>query len=134
VDLEKKSVALAFSRNYVRAKTPPGARKGIQGGAMVDGKPLVAPSSDFLDDIVNLFVHDKDIWVVTSTKVEGKGVQIDVFSSQGIYMDCFFLPLPEAPYQHLARPAPQVVMGDFLYAIEKSAEETYMIKKYRIGD
>jgi hypothetical protein len=59
---------------------------------------------------------------------------IDVFDSQGIYADCFFLPLPEAPNRHLALPAPQVVMGDFFYAIEKSAEETYMIRKYRIGD
>jgi hypothetical protein len=134
VELEKETVVLTFRRNYLRAKTPPEAKKGIQGGAMIAGKILTAPSPDFLDDIVNLFVHDKDIWVATSTRIVGKGIMIDVFNSQGVYTDCFFLPLPDAPDLDLARPAPQVVMGDFLYAIEKNADGTYMIKKYRIGN
>jgi hypothetical protein len=133
VDLEKENVAMTFRRTYIRAKTPPEAKKGIQGGAMIDGKVLTASSPDFLDDIVNLFAHDKDIWVATSTKIGGRGVMIDVFDSRGIYSDCFFLALPEAPDRDIGRPAPQVVMGDSFYAIEKSVDGTYTIRKYRIG-
>jgi len=100
---------------------------------MIDGKMVVAPAPEFLPDIVNLFIHDKDIWVATSTKSKDKGVLIDVFDSDGVYRDSFYLALPEPSDWNIARPAPQVVQGDYLYAIEKDAEESYMIKKYMIG-
>ena len=133
VDLEKQVILRTFKRKYESVKTSPEDRKGIQGGAMVDGKPVVAPAPEFTADVVNLFVHDKDIWIATSTKSKDKGVLIDVFNFEGIYSDSFYLPLPEPPDKNIARPAPQVVQGDFLYAIEKDAEGIYMIKKYRIG-
>ena len=100
---------------------------------MVDGKPVIAPAPEFTDDVVNLFIHDKDIWVATSTKSKGKGVLIDVFNFEGIYGDSFYLPLPDAADKVISRPAPQIVLGDFLYAIEKDADGIYMIKKYKIG-
>lgn len=133
VDLKKREIIRTFKRKYERVKTSPEDRKGIQGGAMVDGKPVIAPAPEFTADIVNLFVHDKDIWIATSTKSKDKGVLIDVFNFEGIYSDSFYLPLPEAPDKNIARPAPQVVMGDFLYALEKDADGIYMIKKYKIG-
>ena len=89
---------------------------------MIDGKPVIAPAPEFTADVVNLFVHDKDVWVATSIQGKEKGFLIDVFDFDGVYRDSFYLPLPEPPDKNIARPAPQVVLGDFLYAIEKDAE------------
>ena len=133
VDVERGEVLRSIRRKYERIKTSAEDKKGIRGGAMIDGKVVVAPAPEFAPDIVNLFIHDKDIWVATSTKSKDKGVLIDVFDSDGVYRDSFYLALPEPSDWNIARPAPQVVQGDYLYAIEKDAEESYMIKKYMIG-
>jgi hypothetical protein len=133
MDLEKRETLRTFKRKYARVKTRPEDRKGISGGAMIDGRSVIAPASEFTADVVNLFVHDKDVWVATSTQSKEQGVLIDVFDFDGVYRDSFYIPLPEAPDRNIARPAPQVVMGDYFFAIEKDAEGIYMIKKYKIG-
>jgi hypothetical protein len=132
LDVEDGSVSRLIRRLYERVKSPPELKEGIQGGAIVNGKPLVAPAPKYDNDIVNLFIHADDLWVATSTIDKEKGTLIDVFNSQGYYVDCFYVKLPKAPYKHLERPAPQVIAGDYLFAIEKNPDETYMIKKYKI--
>jgi hypothetical protein len=133
VDLKTGKIVRLIRRSYKRVKPPPDLAGGIRGGAMIDGKELVAPAPDYADDIVNLFLHEDYLWVATSVQDKDKGTLIDVFDSAGRYVDCFYMKLPIAPYSHLQRPSPHIVSGDFLYAIGKNPDETYSIIKYRMG-
>jgi hypothetical protein len=133
IELKTGRIKLLIRRPYDRVKQPPELAGGIRGGATIDGKPLVAPPPDYADDIVNLFLHGEDLWVATSARDKDKGTLIDVFDAEGRYIDCFYLELPVPPYRHLGLPPPHIVSGDFLYAIEKNPDDTFSIKKYRIG-
>ena len=133
LDVQSSVLARSITREYTRVKTPPEDQKGIAGGVMLDGKVVLAPAPTFAPDIVNLFAHGDEIWAVTSTKSGEKGVLVDVFSWEGAYLDCFYLRLPAPPDINVELPAPQVIQGDFLAAIEKNADETYIVRKYRIG-
>jgi hypothetical protein len=133
VDLKTGRIMRLIRRSYKRVKPPPDLAGGIRGGAIIDGKELVAPAPDYVDDIANLFLHEGDLWVATSVQDKDRGTLIDVFDPDGRYVDCFYIRLPAAPYKHLERPAPHIVSGNFLYAIEKNPDETYSIVKYRIG-
>jgi len=133
IDLKTGRIIRLIRRRYERVKPPPDLAGGIRGGPIIDGKELIAPAPDYADDIVNLFLHEADLWIVTSVQDKYKGTLIDVLDSDGRYVDCFYVKLPIAPYRHLQRPAPHIVSGNFLYAIEKTPDETYSIKKYRIG-
>jgi hypothetical protein len=133
LDVQSGVLARTITREYTRVKTPPEDQKRIAGGVMLDGKVVLAPAPPFAPDIVNLFAHGDEIWAVTSTKSGEKGVLVDVFSWEGAYLDCFYLRLPAPPDMNVELPAPQVIQGDFLAAIEKNADETYVVRKYRIG-
>jgi hypothetical protein len=133
VDLKTGRIMRLIRHSYKRVKPPPDLAGGLRGGAIIDGKELVAPAPDYVDDIANLFLHESDLWVATSVQDKDRGTLIDVFDPDGRYVDCFYMKLPAAPYRHLERPAPHIVSGNFLYAVEKNPDETYSIDKYRIG-
>ena len=71
-------------------------------------------------------------WAVTSTKDKAKGILIDVFDANGAYQDCFFLKLPEAAVRSLLSPGACALDREFFWVIERSEDETFAIKKYRI--
>jgi hypothetical protein len=133
IDMKNGKVIRVFSRKYERVKPSSDTEKSIRGGAMVDGKLLIAPAKKFVDDIVNFFVHDNELWVATSTKDKDKGVLIDVYNYEGTYTDSFYMKLPARAEINVTLPDSHVVSGDFLYAIEKNTDATYAIKKYKIG-
>jgi len=133
LDVQSGVLARTITREYARVLASPEDKLGSTGGAMIRGETIKVPVPKFAPDISNFFVHENEIWVATSTKAAGKGTLIDSYNWDGTYLDCFYLPLPVPPGPNVELPAPQVIQGDFLAAIEKNADETYVIRKYRIG-
>jgi len=133
MDLQSGVLIRTITREYARVKASPEDQLGNNGGAMIRGETFKVPVAKFAPDIVNLFAHGNEIWTVTSTKVKGKGILIDVFNWEGAYLDCFYLPLPAPPDNNVEQPAPQVIQGDSLAAIERNEDDTYIVRKYRIG-
>jgi len=133
LDTATGDVIRTLRRPYPRIKTPSEDRDGISGGVMIDGKAVKRPAPKYTADIIHLLPHGNELWVITSTRVKGKGDLIDVFDRNGIYTDCFYLPLPVWPEKHLTRPDPIALQGDFLLCLEKSEEGIYVLRKYKIG-
>ena len=122
-----------FKRAYERVKPEPLTEEQKKGGAMIGNKPFRPPEMKYQNDIRNLLARGDDIWAVTSTKDGAKGVLVDVFDGEGVYRDCFWLKLPEAASKSLLAPGQCALDGEFLWVVEKSEDETYAIKKYRVG-
>jgi len=119
-------VVREFRRAYPRIKGEP------LGGIFINNKHYTRPERKFENDIRNLLVRDGEIWVVTSTEDKAKGVLVDIFDEEGIYRDCFWLNLPEFALKSLLSPSQCALDGEFLWVVERSEDETYSIKKYRV--
>ena len=131
-DLEAHQIIRQFRRKYKRVKTPRGEEKKC--GAMVDGKEIILPPQKYLDDIQNLFVFGDQLWVMTSTTDKGKRVLIDVFNSEGQYIDNFYLKFPDNLARNSYGYKPVIISGNFLYTIEQNDDGTNAISKYGIED
>ncbi len=92
-DLKNQNITFEFARKYKRVKPPPNYEN--KGGAIIDGKPVVLPRPKFLNDIDNIFIHEKEIWVLTSMVDKKKGSLVDVFDFEGMYIDNFYLNIPK---------------------------------------
>jgi hypothetical protein len=122
VDLEKAEITKIFRRSYPRVK----CRK--QDPRDTRRMP------DYDNDVYRLLVYKDQVWALTSTYDVKKGVLVDVFNSDGKYLDNFCLPLVnirtgDAFFQ---RYFPVVIQGDYLYAVEHDADWNFSIAKYRI--
>ena len=129
-DLEKREVIRVFRRQYQREKTPPGY-EGMR-GPIIDGKAVEPPRPKFLNDIKNIFIHQDTVWVMTSTVDKKKGTLFDVFDFEGRYVDNFYLTVPGNIAPAAYRFEPVTVAGDYIYFIETTEDETFIIKKYRL--
>jgi hypothetical protein len=127
------TIVREFRRIYNRVKPAPLTEEQKKGGAMIGGKPFRPPELKYQNDIKNIFAHGDEIWVVTSTRDTSKGILIDVFDGAGVYRDCFWLKLPEAASKSLLSPGQCALGGEFLWVVERDEDETYAIKKYRVG-
>jgi hypothetical protein len=132
-DPAANEVVREFRRPYARVKGEPLTEREKKGSFSLNGKPYTRPERKFENDVKNLLVRSSEIWAVTSTRDKIKGVLVDVFDGDGIYRDCFFLNLPEAAIGGLLSPGQCALDGEFLWAVEKSEDETYSIKKYRVA-
>jgi hypothetical protein len=136
-DVETNEIVRVFQRAYKRVKAPPQKIDEKKGWMMIDGKKYFGPPAQkYSNDILNLFVDNGDLWAVTSTTDKNKGILIDVFNFEGKYIDNFHLKLPEKSTLSLGfgRPNTVTVFKGFLYGIERNEDETFSIKKYRIGE
>ena len=136
-DVETNEIVRVFKRAYKRVKAPPQKIDEKKGWMMIDGKKYFGPPAQkYSNDILNLFVDNGDLWAVTSTTDKNKGVLIDVFNFEGKYIDNFYLKLPEKSTLNLGlgRLSTVTVFKGFLYSIESNEDETFSIKKYRIGE
>jgi hypothetical protein len=120
-------VVRAFRRAYERV-----GPEEKEGGFKIDGKRYEPPKQKFENDVRNVLARGNEIWAVTSTKDDSKGVLIDVFDGEGIYRDCFWLKLPEAALHYILYPDYCAIDGNFLWIVERSEDETVVIKKYRV--
>ena len=88
------------------------------------------PSPDFFNDIQKILIHNDNPWIFTSTIAEGKGILVDVFSKDGQYIDCFFLPLPQVNSVRDMQLKQFTVYKDYLVTIEKDKNEDLSLVKY----
>jgi hypothetical protein len=122
-----------FRREYARVKGEPLTEAEKKGGIGIGNKRYTRPERRYENDVKNLLVRGDEIWAITSTTDAAKGVLIDVFDGEGIYRDCFWLKLPESALKSVLSPGQCALDGEFLWAVEKSEDGTYSIKKYRVG-
>jgi hypothetical protein len=129
-DLEKNQVVRAFRRKYDRVKSEiEGSNKGR---VMLNGVEFTAPPQKYLNDIFNLFIFKDRLWVMTSRVEKENGILIDVFDSDGKYVDNFDLKFPEKFDPKIFRPIEMYVYGDDIYCIKSKEDGTFAIKKYNI--
>ena len=93
----------------------------------------------FSNDLHGLLIYKKDLWVLTSTYDEKKGIMVDVFDIEGVFKDSFYLPLVDskerAKYAHLYQKyCPMTIHGEYLYVIEYDEDDTFRVVKYLIQD
>jgi hypothetical protein len=131
-DPAANKVIREFRRAYERVKPEPLTEEQKKGGVIIDGKHYGPPELKFQNDVRNLLARSDEIWAVTSTKDKAKGVLVDVFDGAGVYRDCFWLKLPEAALKSVLSPGSCSLDGDFLWVVERSEDETFAIKKYRV--
>jgi hypothetical protein len=125
-------VVREFRRAYERVKPEPLTEEQKKGGMIIDGKHFGPPELKYQNDVRNLLTRGDEIWAVTSTKGKAKGILIDVFDGEGVYRDCFWLKLPEAALKSVLSPGSCALDGDFLWVVERSEDETFAIKKFRV--
>jgi len=126
-------VVREFRRAYERVKPEPLTEEQKKGGLIIDGKHYGPPEQKYQNDVRNILTRGDEIWAATSTQDKVKGILIDVFDGEGVYRDCFWLKLPEAAIKSILSPGSCTLDGDFLWVVERSEDETFAIKKYRVG-
>ncbi|NTV81124.1 MAG: hypothetical protein HGA24_06850 [Candidatus Aminicenantes bacterium] len=131
-DPAANKVVREFRRAYARIKGEPLTEAEKKGGIRINDKHYSRPERKFENDIKNILIRDGEIWAVTSTTDKAKGILIDVFDGEGVYRDCFWLKLPESALKSLLSPGQSALDGEFLWVVERSEDETFTIKKFKI--
>lgn len=128
-DLEKNQLVRSFSRDYKRVKRKPDKTtlKGVSPNTYTLGLP-----NEYHNDIQKMLVHEEKIWILTSTLEKNKGVLVDVFDKEGLYIDSFYLPLAENITLEGLSQLSLCVIENFLYIVEKDENDIPSIVKYRI--
>jgi hypothetical protein len=127
------AIVREFRRTFPRVKGRPLTAAEKKGGVIINDKHYTRPVRKFENDLKNLLVRDNAIWAVTSTRDGAKGVLIDIFDGEGVYRDCFWLKLPDPALGSILSPGQSALDGEFLWVVERSEDETFAIKKYRIA-
>ncbi len=129
LDLEKNQIVRTFNRNYKSVRQRHGKEK------IKEAKPyqytLEAPV-DYYNDIQRGLIHGDNIWVLTSTRDEKKGILVDVFNREGQYINNFYLPLSKKIEQEDLMKHPLAISGDSLFIVESDENEAPTIVKYKI--
>ena len=131
-DPAANKVVREFRRPYPRVKGIPLTEQEKQGGIYINDKHYARPERKYENDVKNLFARTGEIWAVTSTTDESKGVLVDVFDGEGAYRDCFWLKLPGPARKSLMAQGQSALDGEFLWVVEKAEDETSVLRKYRI--
>lgn len=117
VDLAKGADYISFSRDYPRVKYV------MKEHLKSFYERYDPPKKKFENDVAGLFVCGENLWVKTSTQVEEKGIQFDVFDSRGRFIDSFYLNVDREL---------QLADGDSIYVTERDDEENIVLVKYRV--
>jgi hypothetical protein len=130
--LENNWILRTFRRKYSRVKPEP--QKDQKGGLIIDGKHYTSAPQKYVADISSIYSDRSRIWVVTSTKNKDACPLIDVFDSEGRYLDNFFLKLPPGMTVGNLSANASVLRDGFLFLISRSEEDLVSIVKYKIRD
>ncbi len=135
VDLETGKIVKQVKRDYKRVPVTGNTKEYINGGYFtVGGVPYESPIPEYHNDIQALFmVEGKLLWVITSTVDEKKGVLVDVYDKQGGYCDYFYLKFPKKETHYKLEPGMFFVRDRLLCTIETTAEDNFVMVKYRLG-
>lgn len=132
-DAETNKIIRAFRREYKRVKPSSEYKERMKkGGIGIDGKLYTEPEQKYRNDIQNLFVNNGQLWVMTSSENKKKGLLFDVFDLEGKYIDQFYLMFTEKNFPAYGELDNLAFWGDFLYQVEITPEQTYVIKKYKM--
>jgi hypothetical protein len=129
LDLEKKQIIRTFKRKYKSVKRRPGKER------IKEAEPYqytLEPPTDYYNDIQRVFIHQDNIWVLTSTRDEKKGILVDVFNGEGQYVDNFYLPLSKKIKQDDLMKWPLTISGDSLLVVETDVNEVPNVVEYKI--
>ena len=117
LDIEKGKMIRRFSRDYRRIK------QNVDFSIVSLPMKIKIPKKKYKNDIQNLFFDKNQIWVVTSSVHKKKGILIDVFDTQGRYIDNF----------HINIKGKILAVNDgYIFFIERSPKDTILIVKYEI--
>ncbi len=132
-DAKTNKIIRSFKREYKRVKPSSEYKERMKkGGFSIDGKHYTEPVQKYRNDIQNLFVNQNKLWVMTSTEDKKKGILFDVFDLEGRYVDKFYLQFTKENFPQYGGINRMAIAGEFLYKIETTPEETYVIKKYKM--
>ena len=131
-DLKTDRVVRTFRRDYKRVKPPEKVDEKKQPRVWINNKMYTAPPQKFQEDIKILFAHGDQLWVMTSTVDERKGVLFDVFDKEGRYTDNFNVRFPHGLPDPLFGSFQMKLFGDSLYLIEKDENEISTVVKYKL--
>jgi len=132
-DAEKNEIVRTFTRDYKRVKPSSEYNEMMKkGGVIIGGKHYTEPPRKYRNDIQNLFVNQNKLWVMTSTQDKKKGILFDVFDLEGKYVDCFYVRFTEENFPKYGGGSRMAFSGEFLYQIESTPEDTYVIRKYKM--
>jgi hypothetical protein len=123
-DLENKKVQRKFGRKYRKVKLEK-EKKEEEGPVSLD------PPVEYANDIQKLFVVGDKILAMTSTIDKTKGILVDVFNEEGVYIDNFFLPVHHIKLKDLSR-YPITISGDSLLIKETGEDDLPSVVKYKI--
>lgn len=115
LDLEKEKVVRSFRRKYIR----------------IEYKRKSERLPKYQNDIYWLLLSPGQVWVVTSTFDQQKGLLVDVFSREGQYLDNFFLPILRAKRDDWIY-APMTLADGHLFVIERGEDELFSLVKYSL--
>jgi hypothetical protein len=132
-DPASDKVIREFRRDYERVKPEPIKRIDEIGNISIGGKRYALPEQRFQNDVKTILTRGNEIWAVTSTKDDSKGVLIDIFDERGVYQDCFFLKLPRSAVHYIGYPEHCALDGDFLWVVERDDDDICTIRKYRLA-
>jgi len=133
-DPAENKVVREFRRPYDRVKAVPSTKEQKEkSGFTLNDKHYNMPDQKYQNDIRNILVGGDEIWAVTSTIDETKGVLVDVFDGEGVYRDCFYLRLPKRALDRIASSYSCFLDNKALWVVEQTEEGTYFIKKYQVG-
>jgi len=129
LDLEKNRIVRTFSRKYKSVKRRHGKEKIKEGRAH---QYTLEPPVDYYNDIQRIFIHQDNIWVLTSTWNENKGILVDVFNIEGEYVDNFYLQLSRKVSRDDLMRYPLTISDDSLFIVETDENEVPTVVKYKI--
>lgn len=124
LDLENVQVIRSFRREYKRVKAD-------------HSKEYRKLLPIHHNDIQKLLVYRNNLWVLTSTIQEDRGILTDVFDKEGKYLDSIYLPLQETEPEPIIRPRsagypPMSINGNYMYAILWDEDHNIFSVKYEI--
>jgi hypothetical protein len=126
-------VVKTFKRDYERQVVPKEiAEKFEIQFFQLHEKRFYRPPQKYLNDIQQLLVHGDNLWVVTSTVDEKKGVLVDIFNEACDYSGSFYLKLSDRLKYFDYFFFHAYIFDGFLYTIESDQDDNPRVVKYEI--
>lgn len=124
-NLKSKKIEEDITREFTRVKRP-----------KIKKKPgfTYGPDREYYQDIHKLLIFGNILWAFTAEKNEDGDWLIDVYDTDGRFVDYFFLIFPEGIEPKRYQSIQLIAWQDYLFSVDQDSEGYYSIAKYRIKD
>jgi hypothetical protein len=126
VDLEPGKLVRRFNRKYKRIPFKDERTEEEKKQRTSENNP------EYFADVRGILVYGDQLWVLTSTIIEEKGILVDVFAADGTYIDNFYLKLPGVSRVIDLENKPFTFYKNFLFTSGEDEEGNKLIVKYKI--